>query len=132
VDRAIITIVVGVLGTVLSAAGILEQFVPFLTALGVVVPPIAGIMVVDYYLLRRHREELWESARSTVLPARQEQFNPVTLVAWAAAAIVGYAVHWGIPALNSLICAAVLYYVGMKVLALAQRRDRVVFPETAT
>ena len=132
VDRAIITIVVGVLGTVLSAAGILEQFVPFLTTLGVVVPPIAGIMVVDYYLLRRHREELWESARSTVLPARQEQFNPVTLVAWAAAAIVGYAVHWGIPALNSLICAAVLYYVGMKVLALAQRRDRVVFPETAT
>lgn len=132
VDRAIITIVVGVLGTVLSAVGILEQFVPFLTALGVVVPPIAGIMVVDYYLLRRHREELWESARSTVLPARQEQFNPVTLIAWAAAAIVGYAVHWGIPALNSLICAAVLYYVGMKVLALAQRRDRVVFPETVT
>jgi cytosine permease len=83
-------------------------------------------------VLRRHREERWESARSTVLPARQEQFNPVTLVAWTAAAIVGYAVHWGIPALNSLICAAVLYYVGMKVLALAQCRDRVVFPETAT
>jgi hypothetical protein len=46
--------------------------------------------------------------------------------------VVGYAVQWGIPALNSLICAAVLYYVGMKIVALIQRRDRVVFPETAT
>ncbi len=131
-DRALITIGVGVLGTFLSAVGILEQFVPFLTALGVVVPPIAGIMVVDYYLLRRHREELAEGARMGTLPARQEQLNPVTIIAWAAASVVGYAVQWGIPALNSLICAAVLYYVGMKIVALVQRRDRVVFPETAT
>jgi cytosine permease len=121
-----------VLGTFLSAVGILEQFVPFLTALGVVVPPIAGIMVVDYYVLRRHREELAESARMGTLPDRQEQLNPVTLIAWVVASIVGYTVHWGIPALNSLICAAVLYYVGMKIVALVQRRDRVVFPETAT
>jgi cytosine permease len=131
-DRALITIGVGVLGTFLSAVGILEQFVPFLTALGVVVPPIAGIMVVDYYLLRRHREELAEGARTGTLPARQEQLNPVTLIAWTVASVVGYAVQWGIPALNSLICAAVLYYVGMKIVALVQRRDRVVFPETVT
>jgi cytosine permease len=132
VNRAIITIVVGVLGTILSAVGILDQFVPFLTALGVVVPPIAGIMVVDYYLLRRHRDELRQSARDGALPARQERFNPVTLVAWAAASVVGYAVQWGIPALNSLVVAAVLYYAIMKALSLLRRRDRVVFAETAT
>jgi cytosine permease len=132
VNRAIITIVVGVLGTFLSAVGILDQFVPFLTALGVVVPPIAGIMVVDYYLLRRHREELAEGARTGSLPPRQEQFNPVTLVAWVTASVVGYTVQWGIPALNSLICAAALYYVAMRVIAAVQRRDRVVFAETAT
>ena len=132
VNRAIITIIVGVLGTILSAVGILDQFVPFLTALGVVVPPIAGIMVVDYYLLRRHREELRESARDGALPARQERFNPVTLVAWAAASVVGYAVQWGIPALNSLIVAAVLYFAIMKALSLVRRQDRVVFAETTT
>jgi cytosine permease len=132
VDRALITIVVGAIGTFLSAVGILEQFVPFLTALGVVVPPIAGIMVVDYYLLRRHREPLGESASAGTLPARQEQLNPVAIFAWAAASVVGFAVQWGIPTLNALICAAVLYYVGMKVIAAVQRQDRVIFAETAT
>jgi cytosine permease len=131
-DRALITIAVGILGTFLSAVGILEQFVPFLTALGVVVPPIAGIMVVDYYLLRRHRERLEESVSAGTLPARQEQLNPVAIFAWAAASVVGFAVQWGIPTLNALICAAVLYYVGMKVIAAVQRQDRVIFAETAT
>jgi cytosine permease len=132
VNRALITILVGALGTVFSAVGILEQFVPFLITLGVVVPPIAGIMIVDYYLLRRYREQLQESAVSGTLPARQEKLNPITLFAWAGASIVGYAVQWGIPALNSLMCAAVLYYVGMKIVAIVQHRDRVVFTETAT
>jgi cytosine permease len=131
VNRAVITILVGALGTVFSAVGILEQFVPFLIALGVVVPPIAGIMIVDYYHLRRHRAQLEESAGSGALPARQEKLNPVTLFAWAVACVVGYAVQWGIPSLNSLICAAVLYYVGMKTVAMVQRQDRVVFPETS-
>jgi cytosine permease len=133
-NRALITIVVGILGTVLSAAGILEQFVPFLTVLGVVVPPIAGIMVVDYYLLRRHRSRLEDSARSSALPDRQEQFNPVTLIVWAIASVVGYISQerWGIPALNSLLCAALLYYLVMKALAIMQNRPQVEFSETTT
>jgi cytosine permease len=128
----VITILVGVLGTVFSAAGILEQFVPFLMALGVVVPPIAGIMIVDYYRLRRHRAQLEEGVGTGALPAHQEKLNPVTLFAWVGATILGYTVRWGIPALNSLICAAVLYYVAMKIVAVVQRRDRVVFTETNT
>ena len=133
-NRALITIVVGVLGTALSAAGILGQFVGFLTLLGVVVPPIAGIMVVDYYLLRRHRDRLEESSQSDALPARQEKLNPVTLVVWLVASIVGYVSEnrFGIPALNSLLCAALLYYVVMKAFALVQNRSRVEFSDTAT
>jgi cytosine permease len=131
-NRAVITMLIGALGTVFSAAGILGQFVPFLIALGVVVPPIGGIMIVDYYLLRRYREQLEESAGGGALPARQENLNPVTLFAWAAACVVGYVVQWGIPSLNSLICAAVLYYMGMRIVATVQRQARVVFTETST
>jgi cytosine permease len=117
----------GVLGTVFSAAGILGEFISFLTAVGIVVPPIVGIMIVDYYLLRRHREQLEESAGSGALPASQEKLNPVTLFTWAVAAMTGYVFQWGIPALNSLMCAAVLYYVTMKIVAIVKRQDRVVF-----
>ena len=73
VIRALITILVGALGPVFSALDILGQFVPFLMALAVVVSPFAGIMLVDYYLLRRHREQLEESAARGALPAHQEK-----------------------------------------------------------
>ena len=43
------TLVIGILGTTLSVLGILDRFVDFLTVLGVVFPPIIGIMLVDYY-----------------------------------------------------------------------------------
>jgi cytosine permease len=91
-------------------------------------------MVVDYYLLRRHRSRLEDSARSSALPDRQEQFNPVTLIVWAIASVVGYISQerWGIPALNSLLCAALLYYLVMKALAIMQNRPQVEFSETTT
>jgi cytosine permease len=75
VNRAVVTMIVGVIGTVLSALGVLQFFVPFLTVLGVTIPPIAGIMVVDYFLLRRYREELDESASHGGLPALVRQYG---------------------------------------------------------
>ncbi len=133
-NRAAITIAIGVFGTALSAVGILQQFQGFLTLLGVGVPPIAGIMVVDYFILRRHRSRLAESARSGALPARQEKLNPVTIGVWIIASAVGYVSEekFGIPALNSLLCSGLLYFVAMKALASVQNRSQVEFSETAT
>lgn len=133
-NRAAITIAIGVFGTALSAVGILQQFQGFLTLLGVGVPPIAGIMVVDYFILRRHRNRLAESARSGALPARQEKLNPVTIGVWIIASAVGYVSEekFGIPALNSLLCSGLLYFVAMKALASVQNRSQVEFSETAT
>src|ERR1700730_1333333 len=47
VNRGVVTLIIGVLGTFLSMIGILDKFVSFLVFLGIWVPPIAGIMVVD-------------------------------------------------------------------------------------
>jgi permease for cytosine/purines len=46
VSRSVVTLAVGALGTALSIAGILDHFIGFLTLLGVVFPPIAGILSV--------------------------------------------------------------------------------------
>jgi hypothetical protein len=83
-------------------------------------------------LLRRLREQLEESAARGALSAHQEKRNPVAFFAWAGASIVGYTVQWDIPALNSLLCAAVLYYAAMMIVAIVQHQDRVVFTETST
>jgi cytosine permease len=130
--RGLVTLAVGILGTALSAAGILQHFVDFLTMLGVTIPPIAGVMVVDYYLLRRYRPELEESRRRGSLPTTVETWNPVTIVSWVAGSLVGCYVHWGIPALNAFLVTAILYYVLMKGIALSRGREHEKFVQVGS
>jgi cytosine permease len=110
IHRALLTLIVGIVGTVLSALGILAHFVNFLTILGVAIPPVAAIVVVDYFVLKTHRRALEASRSSSGLPAWCPNWNAAGWVAWIAAALVGYYVHWGIASVNSLVVAAVLYY----------------------
>ncbi len=121
-NRSAVTIALGAIGTALSAAGILQHFTGFLTLLGIAFPPIAGIMVAEYYVVRRHRAELDRTRASGALPARAESLHPVTLVSWAAGAAAGYFVHAGIPALSSFLCGLVTYVVLMKAAERIPRR----------
>jgi cytosine permease len=109
VNRALVTIGLGAAGTLLAAVGILDHFTDFLTILGIAVPPIAGIMVAEYFLVRRWRGDL--DAAGDAVPRRAPAWVPATLVLWAGAFLVGKFVTWGIPALNSLIVAFVGYLV---------------------
>ncbi|WP_419881791.1 purine-cytosine permease family protein [Peribacillus sp. B-H-3] len=113
VNRAIVTLVIGVIGTVLSIMGILDRFVGFLVLLGIMIPPIAGIMVVDYFVLKTYRKALDESREKGTLPAEPEKINPITLVAWAAGFGGGYFISVGIPSINSLLISGIVYYVGV-------------------
>lgn len=113
VNRAIVTLVIGVIGTVLSIMGILERFVDFLVLLGIMIPPIAGIMVVDYFVLKTYRKALDVSREKGTLPAVPEKINPITLVAWAVGFGGGYFIAVGIPSINSLLISGIVYYVGV-------------------
>lgn len=112
--RVTTTIVLGVVGSVLAAAGILSQFTEFLIILGVAFPPIAGIMVAEYFLVRRWRGELDASRAEGRLPQTSPRIVPVTLVIWVISSLVGYFVTWGIPAISSLVLSIVLYTVAGK------------------
>lgn len=114
VNRVVATIAIGVLGTALSAAGILDRFADFLTVLGVAMPPIAGIMVAEYFLVRRWRPALDESRARDRLPDTEPGWVPATLVIWLGAAVLGWwseQEQFGIPALNSLLIAGIAYLV---------------------
>jgi cytosine permease len=121
IHRALLTLVVGILGTVLSALGILQHFIGFLTILGVAVPPVASIMVVDYFILRTHRRELDESRSNRLLPPRVPSWNLVGWVSWIVGALIGYYVNWGIASVNSLVAAGLLYFVLSKLLLMFGR-----------
>ncbi len=84
------TLVIGILGTTLSVLGILDRFVDFLTVLGVVFPPIIGIMLVDHYLLRSHRKIPTRAAarascqtkRQPLAGRRSSPASPVAPLVW--------------------------------------------------
>lgn len=123
----------GIVGTFLSVIGIINYFTSFLTLLGVAIPPVAGIMVVDYFFLKRNRKDLDDSRSKGVLPAKVENWNPIALVCWVAGFAVGEITSImviGIPGLNSLVLAGLLYWVIMKVYARVKKQDAVVFSMT--
>lgn len=114
VNRAVVTLVIGVIGSVLAAGGILDRFIDFLTILGVAFPPIAGIMVAEYFIVKRWGPELDESRARNALPATAPTWVPATIVIWVVAALIGRFWDWGLPSINSLVISMVLYVVAGK------------------
>ena len=114
IDRVRLTWWVGLASTALSMLGILDHFIGFLVLLGVAIPPIAGIMMIDYYLLRRDRAALRRARATGALPADSERLNPVALAAWLLACASALLLPGvGIPALNALLVGSVAYGLGM-------------------
>ncbi|MFE3450064.1 purine-cytosine permease family protein [Nonomuraea sp. NPDC059194] len=108
-SRVLITALVGVAGTLLGAAGILDRFTDFLILLGVVFPPIAGIMIAEYFVVRRWRGRLAEGRDTGAAPAGAPMWVPVTLVIWVVATLIGVFVTAGLGSVNSLVAAFALY-----------------------
>ena len=92
---------------------------------------MAGIIVVDYYVLRRDRAVLDASRAKGELPAFVDKWNPVALIVWLAAFLIGQFVTVGIPAINSLLSAGLLYYLVMKAIAAARKTEKVEFERTS-
>jgi cytosine permease len=112
-NRGLVTLIMGVIGSVLAAAGILNLFTSFLTVLGVVFPPIGGIMIAEYFFVKSWRRDLRDAGDE--IPTSSPQWVPATLVVWAIASVVGYFVHFGLPSINSVVVAFVLYLVAGKI-----------------
>ncbi|RDI24424.1 purine-cytosine permease family protein [Lentzea flaviverrucosa] len=109
ISRSTATLCLGGLGTALSALGILDHFTVFLTWIGVITPPVAGIMIAEYFVVRTWRAELDSSRARGELPAVPPDWVPASLVCWAAGTAVGFLVPFGIPTINSVVVAFALY-----------------------
>lgn len=123
VSRIKTTWIIGGIGTVLAAVGILQHFVGFLIVLGVAIPPISGIMLTDYWILGRQRLRLTESLSRGTLPDHAEKFNWPMILAWVGAFFLGYFVKWGIQSINSLVSAVILYWVCFRVQNIVIKRS---------
>jgi len=109
VNRTLVTASIGVLGSLLGALGMLNHYVNYLTWLGILFPPIGGIIVAEYFVVKKWRTQL-DSAPNT-LPVSAPVWVPASLVIWVLAALIGYYVPIGVPSINSIAGAFVLYVI---------------------
>ena len=85
--------------------GIADYFIPLLIGLGIVSAPLAGVYVVDFFVLR---ERVYDPRTLSELPA----IRVTAFVAWLLGSAVGlvetYAGHalTGVPAVDSILIAA--------------------------
>lgn len=120
-NRATVTLIIGGIGTILSILGVLNFFTGFLTLLGTYLPPVASIIIVDYFFLKRNREMLDESKATTgSLPNKVEVWNPISIIAWIGGGICGQFIAWGIPSVNALVAGGLIYFALIKIYAAAK------------
>ena len=58
-SRGLMTLIAGALGTVLAITGIMNTFTDFLNICGTAFGPVAGVIVADYWVVRKGKPENW-------------------------------------------------------------------------
>lgn len=127
--RGMMAVVFGVAGSALSALDWSDRYQAFLIELGAVFPPIAAVMIADYYVLQTWRPELDESRARGVLPGYAPRWVSGGLLAWAAGYVVagphglGRWLDFKIPALTSFLVAFGAYLLAARFGLAGKGRD---------
>ncbi|WP_373895765.1 cytosine permease [Virgibacillus sp. CBA3643] len=107
--RALLTLGGTLIAIIIALSGILDYFMDFLNMTAIVYPAIAGIMMADFFLIRDHK---WEDNKG---------WNWMATIALVVGILVGYLTQYvttfGIPAVQSLLVAGLVYYIAMKIKA---------------
>ena len=100
--------IAGGAGIGIALLGLTDYFVPFLVALGITVPPIAGIYVTDFFQ-RGQKYDLRE--QDTERPIRLSAlFGWATGVGAAYASATGSVTLTGVPACDSMLVSAAVFF----------------------
>lgn len=115
------TVVLGLLGGLLAVAGVWSLFLNWLNLLGVLVPPIGAVIIVDQMLVRHYSYE-----------DEVPNFRGSAFAAWAFGALVAMLVHatapWFSNAVAGMLVGGVAYYA----LSQLARRSRIASTKTRT
>lgn len=98
--RPLVTAICGGLGTILAMVGVMGLFEQFLGLLGAAIPPIAGVMLADYWIFGKGKKENWKQVSG---------FNWIGIISWLAASVIALTVTIFSKALDAIVIAVVLY-----------------------
>lgn len=104
-----LALALGAIGIAFSLSGVSSSLIPLFVLISATIPPVAGIYIADFFVIRRGRYEGGEA-----LPP--SSYSLPAFIAWIAAAAVGICAARGlislsqVPALDA-ICVAFIGYI---------------------
>ncbi len=117
-----ITIMLGVIGTIAGSAGIYSIYVPFLIFLGSVIPPISGIIIADFYLIKKKY--------TFGVGTKYSVWNLSAVGALFAGSTIGLLVPVGITSVNAMVTGFIVHLVVSKLMGV--RAEYGEYTETAS
>lgn len=104
IPRKPVVLIAGLIGTV-SAIWLYNNFVGWLSFLNATLPPIGAIITLDFFLNR----EKYHSPEGV-----DRQVNWFAILGVVVGALVGNYLKMGIAALNAMLAAVIVYYLGSR------------------
>lgn len=105
--RAMMTLILGLVGVLAATLGIVDYFMNFLNFLTNLTPPVAGVLIAEYFIFCNGKPENWKPTKG---------FNWVGIGAWligaGGSALLG---NFFIPSINAIVLAFVAYVIIRKV-----------------
>lgn len=106
-------IIAGTIGMFSFPWLLLEHFLTYLPLVGAFLSPLPGIMIVDYYFIRKTELNLEDFDRASGKFEYSKGFNPAALIAYVISGVVGI-IFLEYSWLFSLPVASISYYLLMK------------------
>lgn len=101
--RAMFTLIAGVLGTALALFGITNYFNNFLNILAAFIPPVAGVVIMDYFVINKMRVDKWHAV---------DGFNWAGIISWLGGSAVALAFPSVlVPTINGIVVSCILYLI---------------------
>lgn len=98
---------------ILAWGGIYNLLIPYLILLGTFIPPIGGVIMADYWLIK--------GGEFPSLDSRQPAFNWAGIIAYILASAIAY-FSPGIKPINGIISAIILYFILRRFVCRDRRR----------
>ncbi|MCC8080317.1 MAG: cytosine permease [Oscillospiraceae bacterium] len=103
--RATATAIAGVAGILLAVFGIMDYFTNFLDLMASCIPPVSGVMIADYWLLKHGKAENWQERKGV------HWVGVGCLVLGVLAALL---LPFGLSTINGIVVSGVAYLLIMK------------------
>ncbi|CDM68229.1 Cytosine permease [Clostridium bornimense] len=101
-----LVIISGVVGTI-GAVWLNNNFTGFLTFLNSMLPPVGGIIIADYFIIKKRKYD-------EIQKAEFKNINWIAIVSFIIGFLVSNIINVGVIAINALVATIISYIIGTK------------------